>query len=157
MRPRLSALANLPTLIFLGFVVMTAFRIFGEMAEQALPGQPTGSPPAASAPGPITFGTAAGEDCEVTGAAATFDEGDEVWWSAALSAVQPADADALVIIKRNGAVIDREEVPAEPELGTWEVLCSTEPVGRSTAGRYRVEVWNGEMTELLAAGDYVLS
>jgi hypothetical protein len=156
-RPRLSMLANVPTLIFLGFVALTAFRILGEMAEQGQPASPGSSAPAATVPGRIAFGTAAGDDCEVVGEAVEFVEGEDVWWSAKLSTVQAADAAALVIIKRNGAVIDREHVPAEPEFGTWDALCSSEPVVQHIAGLYRVEVWNDPMTELLAAGDYVLS
>jgi hypothetical protein len=156
-RPRLSVLANVPTLVFLGFLALTAVRMLGEMVEQGQPASPVSSAPAAAAAGPVAFGTAAGEDCELVGAAVEFAEGEDVWWSAKLSKLQPADADALVITKRNGAVIARERVPAEPELGRWDALCSSAPVERNLAGRYRVEVWNGAMTELLAAGDYVLS
>lgn len=149
-------LPGLSTLIFLGFLALTAFRIVGEFVE----GNATPTPDAtsaASASGPVTFGTGTTEDCDVIGAGVEFDEGTDVWWSAKMSTVQPPAAAAVVIILRNGVQISREDVPADDSVGSWDVLCSSGPVVQHTKGRYRVEVWNGFRTRVLAAGDYVLS
>ncbi len=157
-RPRVR-LPGLSTLIFLGFVVVTAFRIVGEFVEQAGVAPPAATPAvtAAPPPGSVTFGTRTTDECEVIGAAVEFAEGADVWWSAKMSTTQPPDAAAVVIILRNGAEVSREDVPADESAGTWDLLCSSGPVEQDSAGRYRVEVWNEARTVLLAAGDYLVS
>jgi hypothetical protein len=149
-------LPGLSTLIFLGFVALTAFRVVGEWVEQnAVP--PPGETTAPAPPGIVTFGTRATDDCEVIGADNEFAVGADVWWSATMSTLQPPDAAVVVIILRNGAVISREEVPADESAGEWDLLCSSGPVEQDLAGRYRVEVWNEPRTVFLAAGEYVIS
>lgn len=147
---------SLSTLIFLGFVAITAFRIFGEFAEGFSPGSSPGGP-SATAPGMIAFGTASDGDCGVTGEAVAFAEGTEVWWSAKLSAMQPAEAAAVVVIRRDDRQIERQDVPADEALGDWDVLCSTEPIAQHIGGTYRVEVWDAQVKLLLAVGEYRLS
>lgn len=149
-------LPGLSTLIFLGFVALTAFRIFGEFVEQNAVPTPAGTS-ATFPPGPITFGTGITEDCDVIGTGVEFDEGADVWWSATMSTLQPPAADAVVIVLRDGVQISREDVPADDTLGSWDVLCSSGPVVEDISGRYRVEVWNGFRTRVLAAGEYVIS
>jgi hypothetical protein len=149
-------LPGLSTLIFLGFVGLTAFRILGEWVEQnAVPAPAATTAPAP--PGPVTFGTSATDDCDVTGEATEFAEGADVWWSATMATPQSADAAVVVITLRNGATIAREDVPADVSAGEWDILCSSGPIEQDAPGRYRVEVWNEARTVLLAAGDYVIS
>ena len=147
-------LPGLSTLIFLGFVALTAFRVLGEWAEQNV-----APPPAATAvaAGPVAFGTRATDECEVIGAGVEFAEGADVWWSATMSSTQPPDAAVVVIVLRNGAVISREDVPADESAGDWDLLCSSGPIEQDLVGRYRVEVWNEARTVILAAGDYVVT
>lgn len=149
-------LPGVSTLIFLGFVALTAFRIVGEWVEQnAVPVPLATTAPAP--PGPVTFGTRATDECEVIGADSEFAVGADVWWSATMSTTQPPDAAVVVIIHRNGAVVSREDVPADQSAGDWDLLCSSGPVEQDFAGQYRVEVWNEARTVVLASGDYVIS
>ena len=148
-------LPGVSTLIFLGFVALTAFRIVGEWVEQAADPPPAGT--TAPAPGPVIFGTRATDECEVVGASVEFPEGADVWWSATMSTTQPPDAAVVVIILRNGVQATRENVPADESAGDWDLLCSSGPVEQDTAGKYRVEVWNEARTVVLAVGEYVIS
>jgi hypothetical protein len=154
-------LPGLSTLIFVGFVALTAFRIVGEFIEQnAVPPPATTSPAETTspvAPGPVTFGTRATEECEVIGAGVEFDDGADVWWSATMSTTQPTDAAVVVIILRNGVQLTREDVPADESAGDWDLLCSSGPIEQDIVGRYRVEVWNADRSVILAAGEYVIS
>ena len=102
----------------------------------------------------VSFGTALGDDCALEGPADSFSLKAAVWWRADLEAVQSADADAIVLTFRDGIQIDREFVPAEPEFGEWSVLCGGAPTKGALSGTYRVEVWNGGRTVLLAAGEF---
>jgi hypothetical protein len=160
--PRRWQIPSLSTLLFLGFVALTAIRLVGAAVEDALPATPApttlvAAPSGAPEPGPITFGTGSDGDCGVVEAAARFDAGTDVWWSAELATEQPASADAVVIVLRNGVRVDREYVAPDESVGVWGVLCSTVPVAQKIAGTYRVEVWDGEMTVLHAAGEYELA
>ena len=148
-------LPGVSTLIFLGFVALTAFRIVGEWVEENVVPAPAATN--AAAPGLVTFGTRATEDCAVIGAAVEFAEGADVWWSATMSTTQPPDAAVVVLVLRNGTQLTREDVPADESGGDWDLLCSSGPVGQDDAGKYRVEVWNEARTVLLAAGDYVIA
>lgn len=160
---RRTGLLSLQTVIFFGFVIFTAFRFLGQMgggsAEPAFttPANGPGDTPAAVTPGSITFGTASDGKCGVTGAATLFAEGTDVWWSAQLSTLQKPDATAVVVVLRNLREISREKVPADPTLGTWDVLCSSSPVEQHIGGSYVVEVWNGDESDLLASGEYSLT
>ena len=154
---------SLPTLIFLGFVAITAFRIFGEVADQLLPTAPGTTSPAAgpasvpTAPGAILFGTGSDEDCGVTGEGVRFQPGTDVYWSAMLSEEQAADAGAVVIVRRDDQEVEREEVPPDESFGVWDQLCSGAPVAHDGSGSYRVEVWDEDVAVMLAAGTYTLS
>jgi hypothetical protein len=153
-------LPSFGTLIFLGFLAITAIRVIGEVASGIT--EPTTAPaptaPAApgggAAPGPISFGGKQGSDCGVAAVSVEFGPEVDVWWSAELATVQPADAAAVVIVLRNGTEVDREEVPADPSFGEWSVLCAVEPITLHDPGTYRVEVWNEDVTVLHAAGEY---
>ncbi len=166
-RPRASlSMPSVSTFVFIGFVVLTAFRLIGEAADSG--DVPPAATPVASAPGaqpspssivagPIRFGTGTGSECGVTGAAVTFEPGTDVWWSADLAADQAPDAGAVVLIQLNGELIDRQRVPPDPAGGSWNQLCSSEPVGENVAGTYRVEVWVGSPSTLQASGGYTIS
>lgn len=167
---RRTGIPSLTTLLFLGFVALTAFRLFGQFVDSFPPADPlpTNAAPAATTPGPggtaapvapgaITFGTASDGECGVTGEGVLFTEGTDVWWSAHMSALQGADAGAVVIVHRNDREIERQVVPAEPDLGDWDVLCSSNPVEQHIGGSYRLEVWDDDIAVLLAAGEYTLS
>lgn len=161
-RRRIS-IPSLPTLIFLGFVAITAFRIFGEVVDQFLPTAPgttssaTGPASVPTAPGAILFGTGSDEDCGVTGEGVRFQVGTDVYWSAMLSAEQAADAGAVVIVRRDDQEVEREEVPPDESFGVWDQLCSGAPVADDGSGSYRVEVWDEDLAVMLAAGTYLLS
>ena len=152
-------LPSVGTLIFLGFLAITALRFVGEFAGGIIatpePVATTApAPPSGLDPGPITFGTGQGTDCDVTGATAEFGPDADVWWSAQLSALQPADASAVVIVRRRGEEVHRELVPPDTSFGEWSVLCAGEPLTFHEPGTYRVEVWNKEETVLHAVGEY---
>lgn len=150
-------LPAIPTLIFLGFVALTAVRLIGQVLDGAT-AEPTAAPGAtAIAPGPIRFGTGVNDDCTVTGEAETFDAGTDVWWSAELATRQKASVTVVVIVRRDGAEIEREVVPPDSSGATWSVLCSGAPVADQNGGTYRVEVWNRDVTVLHAAGEYTVA
>lgn len=157
-QPAPAARRRLPsfgTLIFLIFLAITAVRVIGEMASSFV--DPTTAPAGSSggaAPGPISFGARQGSDCDVNGVSVEFGTETDVWWSAELATVQPPDAAALVIVRRDGAEVAREDIPADPSFGEWSVLCAVEPITLHDPGTYRVEVWNGDVTVLHAAGEY---
>ena len=154
---------SLATLIFLGFLAITAFRIIGEVVDQFLPTAPeatnaaTGPGSFPTAPGAILFGTASDEDCGITGAGVRFDAGTDVYWSALLSAEQAPDAGAVVIVRRDDQQVEREEVPPDESFGAWDQLCSGAPVVDVGSGGYRVEVWDEHATVMLAAGTYTIA
>jgi hypothetical protein len=148
-------LPSFGTLIFLIFLAITAVRVIGEMASSFV--EPTTAPAGSSggaAPGPISFGARQGSDCDVNGVSVEFGTETDVWWSAELATVQPPDAAAVVIVRRDGAEVTREDIPADPSFGEWSVLCAVEPITLHDPGTYRVEVWNGDVTVLHAAGEY---
>ena len=149
-------LPALPTLIFLGFVGLTAFRIVGEFLEGAA-AEPTVAPGAtAPAPGPVRFGTGLDDDCNVIGEAATFAEFTEVWWSAEMSTRMKASVTVVVVIRLDGEEIEREVIPPDGSTTSWQVLCG-EPVGDGNVGGYRVEVWNQDETVLHSAGEFTVA
>lgn len=153
-------LPSVGTLIFLGFLAITAVRFLSEFAGGIT--EPTGEPVVTTAPAPgssvepgqVTFGTGQGTDCGVTGAAAEFGPNVDVWWSAQLATVQPPDASAVVIVRRGGEEVHREFVPPDTSFGKWSVLCAGEPLTLHEAGTYRLEVWSEDETVLHAAGEY---
>ncbi len=150
-------LPALPTLIFLGFVGLTAFRIVGEVLEGAA-ADPTAGPAAtALTPGPVRFGTGVDDDCAITGEATTFREPAEVWWSAEMATTQKGTVTVVVIVQLDGEEIDREVVPPDGSNTSWEVLCSGGPVADGNAGTYRLEVWNEAQTVLQSAGEYTVA
>lgn len=161
--PRRIPIPSLPTLIFLGFLAITAFRIFGEFIGGVLPTAPEATSSATSpgsiptVPGVILFGTASDEDCGITGEGIRFDAGTDVYWSAMLSAEQAADVGAVVIVRRDDQEVEREEVPPDESFGAWDQLCSGAPVVDDGSGSYRVEVWDENAAMMLAAGAYTIS
>ena len=143
----------------IGFLVLTAVRLAGqflegtgsEPLETTSPGATVGSAPG---PGSVIFGTGLSQFCGVSERADAFPAGVEVWWSAELSTVQEADADVVVIVRRDGVEIDRQTIPAEPESGKWLVLCAGEPIVEKVSGTYRVEVWDARVTAVQASGEF---
>lgn len=146
------------TLLFLGFLALTAFRAIGELANGDAGSSSPTTAPMASAPsaGLVTFGTSSGGDCTVLGDAVTFFPGQDVWWSAEMATRQGAESDAIVIYFRDGTEFNREYTPADPDFGEWSVLCGNEPVSETGEGRYRLEVWDGKLTTLQSVGEYVI-
>lgn len=149
-------LPALPTIIFLGFAVLTAVRLFGEFSESAAPSGPTQSAPAASArpPATVEFGTSVNDDCELTGAQTAFAQGTEVWWVARLSTRQGPSAVVVARVLRDGDVLTRDVWPADGSAA-WSLMCDG-PISEDAAGTYRLEVWNEGETVLYAAGEYVI-
>ena len=147
--PRVRRLPSLSTLIFIGFLLFTAARFLGNAGFGfADPTTPPGSA------GVVTFGTSLDEDCALTQPGNRFARIDDVWWRADLAATQGADAATVVRMYHDEDQIERHDVPAEPNLGEWDVLCAAEPVAGRGAGEYRVEVWDAPEQQLLATGTY---
>lgn len=159
-KPR-GRLPSFGTLIFLGFLAITGFRLVGEFVRGLATETPGVTSPAepgqAAAPGSIVFGTNSDGNCGVIDSAPEFAEGSDISWSALLSTEQAPDAEVVVIVRRDGAEVDREPVPPDESFGTWSVLCSGKPVGETRAGLYRIEVWDSTVTVLHAAGEYRLT
>ena len=152
---------TLQTLIVIGFLVLTGVRLAGQFLEGAGSDAPSATPPTATlapAPGPgsVIFGTGLSQFCGVTDRADAFTAGTDVWWSAELSTVQEPDAEVVVIVRRGSVEVQRETVPPEPSAGKWLLLCAGEPVVEKALGAYRVEVWDADVTELQASGEYRL-
>ena len=147
------------TLLFLGFLALTAVRAIGEFVDdQSSAPVPTTAPgPGGVPPGLVTFGTGAAGDCTVNGSAVTFSPGQDVWWSAEMATQQGADADAIVIYFVDGAEVSREYIPADPDFGEWSVLCGNQPIEQHGEGRYRLEVWDGDLLALQSVGEYVVT
>jgi hypothetical protein len=147
-------LPSFGTLLFIAFVVYWAIRALGN-AGIGLPFPTTAPAPGGGGTvGTVTFGLALDDECGLTQPAGAFAIDADVWWRAELGSEQPPDAEAVVRTYRDGGQIERQEVPAEPEFGAWDVLCAGEPVAGNQPGTYRVEVWNGDESALLAAGSY---
>jgi hypothetical protein len=156
-RPRV-ALPSFGTLIILVFLAFTGFRLLGELVRGIdLTPTVTNPPNQAIVPGSIIFGTASDGNCGVVEAAHDFVAGAEVWWSARLASQQRADAEVVVIVRRDGIEVDREVVPADPPFGAWSVLCAGAPVKENSAGLYLVEVWDSTVTTRHAIGEYRLT
>ncbi len=150
-------LPAIPTLIFLGFLGLTAFRLFGEFLEGVAVDSTPGPAATAVTPGQVRFGTGVDDDCSVTGEATDFTAPAEVWWSAEMATRQKASVTVVVITRRDGEEIEREVVPPDGSSATWEVLCSGGPVTDGDPGSYRLEVWNQEETVLQSAGEYTVA
>lgn len=166
-------LPSFGTVLFIGFILYTASRWlngvdFGDPGSTTAPRPTPAVVPASPRPTPtngphatqgavgvVTFGVSRDDDCVLAGESGRFLNKAGVWWRAELDEVQPQDADVLVFTFRNGDQVDREFVPAEPEYGEWSILCSTGPTKGALAGTYRVEVWNGDKSVLLATGEFI--
>lgn len=159
-RPRVR-LPSFGTLIFFGFLAITGFRLLGEFVQGLAEETPAVTSPAepgqASEPGSILFGTKSDGSCGVHETGLEFEQGTNVWWSAELSTMQAPDVAVVVIVRRDGAEVDREDVPPDPTVGRWSVLCSGDPVVETLPGVYRVEVWDATVTTLHAVGEYRLT
>jgi len=153
--PRPRRRLSLSTVIFLGFAAFTVIRFLGQSAGG--PGgiqTPTQRPVVESkGPGPIEFGTRQG-DCKIEDAATAFEQGTDVRWVAQLSEFQAPDAAVVVLFLRDGSRFNREDVPPDPSVGKWDTLCSADPISESTSGHYILEIWNGDLSKLLARGGY---
>jgi len=158
-RPR-GRLPSIGTVIFLGFLAVTGFRLFGEFVRGLATETPVVSTPAAPGkaipPGSIAFGSGSDGNCGVVGRADSFPPGTEVWWTASLSTKQAPDAEVTVVVRLDGAEVEREAVPPDSSIGTWSVLCGGKPINESSPGLYRVEVWDPTITTPYAAGEYEL-
>jgi hypothetical protein len=159
-KPRVR-LPSFGTLIFLGFLAITGFRLFAGFVQGMAAETPPATSPAetgqGSAAGPIVFGSKSDGDCGVLETGVEFEVGTDVWWSAELTTAQAADATVVIIVRRDGAQVDREDVPPDESLGKWSILCSGDPVTEKVAGAYRVEVWDEAITTLHAVGEYRLT
>lgn len=142
------------TLLFIAFAIYWAVRGFGNAGFGTVDPTTAPAPGGAGQAGIVLFGEGLDDDCGVTKVADRFVKGADVWWRAELVADQPADAAVVVRAYRDEGQIERREVPAEPEFGTWDVLCAGEPIAGNQVGAYRVEVWDATETELLAIGSY---
>lgn len=149
-----------PSLVVLGFIVLTAVRLLGQVlgddsSAPTVTGQP--APNATStAPGSITFGTSQDDDCVIAGSATEFPAGTKVLWTADLARAQAADATVVVIVRRNGLEVERATVPPDTSVGTWSILCGG-PFADASRGDYRVEVWSEDVKVMHAAGEYRLT
>jgi len=157
--PKARRLPSFGTVIFLGFLAVTALRVFGQFVGGLASPTPTPAivvPGQAVVPGTIIFGTGSDGDCGVAGTDKQFAAGTEVWWSATLSSQQEPDAEVVVIVYRDDVQVNREDVPADPSFGNWSELCSGDPVDATEVGTYRVEVWDDSVKLLHAVGEFRL-
>lgn len=151
-------LPSFGTILFLGFLAITGFRLLGEFAQGLA--RETPAPTTAPAPvqgfdpGRIVFGAKSDGDCGVFDTGDQFIQGTEVWWSAELPSTQSQDVAVVIVVRRDGREVDREDVPPDPAGGAWTILCSGAPVFERSPGLYRVEVWDETVTVLQAVGEY---
>jgi len=154
--PRTRRLPSFGTLLFIAFVIYWLARALGS-ADFALPGQTTAPAQGgivSGTVGVVTFGRGLDDACSLEQPGDSFERGAQVWWRAELTEAQGADVAVVVRAYRDEGRIDRYEIPPEPELGTWDVLCAGEPVRGYQTGAYRVEIWDAPEQTLLAVGGY---
>lgn len=147
-------------LIAIAFLVYTVFRFIGQAGDGtgSAPAAPTTQPAQATrgpvAPGSISFGVGLDNDCGIVSPAAAFGPTDDVWWRAELSTPQTSKSTVVVIMYRNSEEDSRETVPPNGSATRWSVLCSGGPIENSSPARYRVEVWDEQVSVMLAIGAF---
>jgi hypothetical protein len=155
---------SLSRIIFIGFLLVTGFRLAGSLLGGLAPSQavPTAAPQLVRGsdiePGAVAFGIAADGTCGILGAGTLFNGATDVWWSANLDrGLVGASESLLVIEKRNGVVIEQAATSVS-DLGRYgsSVVCAIKPVGHATVGTYVLQVWDAAQTQLLASGAYTI-
>jgi hypothetical protein len=162
---------KLGTIITIGFLIFWALRFFNNAGLGDNSPNPTARPtprptakPAASltpiatphaARGQIVFGEeAVSSTCSLEQRANRFTIAADVYWEAEMTHVVDADATVLLIEQHDGVEIDRQEVPPDPDVGSWVRFCGGGPVAGYQTGVYRIEIWNADHTELLSSGSF---
>jgi hypothetical protein len=160
--PRVRRAPSLATIIVVGFLVVTAFRLIGGLVGRLAPDQT--SPPVAPAfvegssihQGSIWFGTTTDGLCGIAGVAPGFTSGTDVWWSAHLSRSLETSTEALVVtVARDGVELE-EDATSGRDLGAngSSVVCAIKPRDDTTAGQYIVQLWDGAKQQILASGEF---
>jgi hypothetical protein len=163
---------TLGTVIFIGFVIFWAARLFGNVDLGGVTG-PTASaratprataaaqvsfgpfPTPHAAPGGIAFGEEADSaGCDLEKRGTRFTTSVDVWWEAEMVHVIPADATVVYIEKHDNVEVDRQMVPPDPDVGAWSRFCGGGPTAGYQPGVYRIEIWNEGETELLSSGSF---
>jgi len=156
-------LPSFGTVIFLGFIAITGFRLLGQVVQGFADGSPAatrgvdGEAGVQALPGQVVFGIGSDGDCGVLGSTGTFPSGAEVWWSARLTSEQGPQDEVVVVLRRDEFVLSSDPVPPDPPLGTWSVLCNSAPVRETDEGRYVIEVWDTSGTARYAMGEFRLT
>jgi hypothetical protein len=153
--PRGRRAPSLATIIVVGFLVVTAFRLMGGLVGRLAPDQT--SPPVAPAfvegssirQGSIWFGTATDGLCGIT-------SGTDVWWSAHLSrSLEPSTETLVLTVARDGVEVE-EDATSGRDLGAngSAVVCAIKPRDDTTVGQYIVQLWDGAQQQILASGEF---
>jgi hypothetical protein len=162
--PRTRRAPSFTTIIVIGFLVVTAFRVLGGLASRFFSDQqaPTTAPFVVAGTqldgGAIAFGTATDGHCAMARVDSAFPSGTSVWWIANLErSLGDAEEAVVVIVVRNGVDIERAAV-SRRDLGAngSHVLCSDKPRADTAAGQYVIQVWDRAQHEVLASGGYAI-
>jgi len=150
-------------LVIVGILAFAYARL-GGLVSAPSGAEPTTAPiqagptavPAAPNPGPIEFGTNQGAGCVLSGTGSAFPVDATIRWWAHLSISQGAGASLVWLLRYEGAVIDTEKGPTERPTSSFDGLCGGEALPTKGTGLYKLEVWNGDQTVELAAGEFEL-
>jgi hypothetical protein len=155
---------SLATIIVVGFLLVTGFRVIAALAGRFIPDQstPTTAPlfvPGGDAQaGTIEFGTATDGLCGIAGVAVAFDSGTDVWWSAHLARGANADEAVVVVVTRKGVEVEQETTSVR-DLGAngSAVVCAIKPRDDTLPGTYVLQLWDATQRRVLASGDYTIN
>jgi len=156
---------SLATVIVIGFLLVTVFRVVGSIAGRFL----FEPPPATTAPGfasgadlergTVAFGAATDGLCGVGSVESTFDGRTDIWWTAHLTRSLTDPNETLVeIVQRDGVDVE-QGTTSGLELGAngSDVVCSIKPRDDTTAGAYVLQLWDADQRQLLAFGQYTIT
>jgi hypothetical protein len=156
---------SLATIIIVGFLVVTAFRVIGALAGRLVPDQ--ASVPTAPAfvegssirQGGISFGTATDGLCGIAGIATGFTSGTDIWWSAHLVRSLEDPIEAIVLKVVHDGVDIEDDTTSGRDLGAngSAVVCAVKPRDDTTPGQYIVQLWDGAQRQILASGEFRIS
>lgn len=163
--PRARRGPSLTSVIVIGFLLVTAFRVIGALAGPFFSGQPAQSVPpitiggALLEAGSIAFGISSDNQCGLDHVQSTFHPGADVSWSAHLArSLTSGEVSVEVIVIRNGVEIERSTV-LRRDLGArgTDVVCSIRARSDNVIGSYVIQLRDASGSRVLASGKYSLS
>ncbi|HJP89484.1 MAG TPA: hypothetical protein VJ850_10665 [Candidatus Limnocylindrales bacterium] len=105
-----------------------------------------------SVTGKVTFGTAVGEGCALSGLADTFSSETQVWWRADLKQPLPAATDVRLVMEANLSTIADHIIPSASVPDPRSVICGDAPIPGKAAGDVYVWIWNLDQSTAYATG-----